>query len=964
MKKAVLLLILFLSIGISLFSQNMPSIAPLNPDFVRFMELQKSGKVPLTGTDEFGPGAGPPPGVVIFDNYLKNNRLKSTSFDPVYDLRTLGLVTPVKGQTNGACWAYASIASVESQWLKLGLGTWDLSDNNLKYCHGFDPSRSTWGNHFMATAYFARRSGPLVEADDPNSTGSSCPTDKIPVGYITEARYLPHDMNTIKQAIMDQGAIYTMMFYSATYYNATTYTYFYNGIKQVNHAVDLVGWDDNKITASSNKGAWICKNSYGPDWGESGYFYVSYDDNGILDYNAYWPVREENVPNTEIYGYDKLGDIGETGYNKTVGYMLVKFVATGKQILSKVGTYATASGETIDIDIFDNFDIATNTLFGSLANYQGLSCQFPGYYTADLPQPAVIEPGNDFYVRIRYTTPGIALQIPIEYQDATYSYPDIEQDVAWMSSDPSIYKWYLIGNSTAFKWDPCVKVYAASYPETWNGSTSTDWNTALNWTPTGIPNASSDVVIPNVFTKPIIVQEMTSPALCNNLTIETGSSLTVNAGKALTVYGSLTNNAGNNGLIIGSGASVITKGSVTGTATINSSITGANWHFISSPVSNATALTFTTKYLQKHTEQTNAYTDITSAADPLVPMKGYALWGDNSGFTAQYKGILNTGIQAVSLSRSAAGLNSGWNLVGNPYPSSIDWDASGWTKTNMNNAIYIEKNGQFATYINGVGALGGTKYIAPGQGFFVSASGIGSGNLAMNNFVRSHNATPFFKNSFDGEDSLVRLEVSGNGYTDEAVVRFMPEATAEFDREYDAFKLFGYIDESAQIYTLGSVPLTINTVPHGTYNIPLGIHANTSGKYTLAATHTGSLADVTLEDIKTGITTKLTESSYTFDFETGENEERFMLHFNSLSLTKIADRESSYVSVYSFNQNVHINLKDQVKADISIYTIAGQLVANRHSAKGKTTISLPGTGIFIVRVITPEETLVNKVWVH
>ena len=113
MKKAVLLLILFLSIGFSLFSQNMPSIAPLNPDFVRFMELQKSGKVPLTGTDEFGPGAGPPPGVVIFDNYLKNNRLKSTSFDPVYDLRTLGLVTPVKGQTNGACWAYASIASVE-----------------------------------------------------------------------------------------------------------------------------------------------------------------------------------------------------------------------------------------------------------------------------------------------------------------------------------------------------------------------------------------------------------------------------------------------------------------------------------------------------------------------------------------------------------------------------------------------------------------------------------------------------------------------------------------------------------------------------------------------------------------------------------------------------------------------------------------------------------------------------------
>lgn len=928
------------------------------------MGLQKSGKAPQPGTDEFGTGAMPPPGVVRFENFLKN-KLKSTTFASFYDLRTLGLVTPVKGQTNGACWAFASMASVESQWIKLGIGAWDLSDNNLKYCHDFDASRDTWGNHWMSTAYFARRKGPLIEADDVNGT---CPTGKTPVAYITDARYLPHNMDVIKQAIMDQGAIFTMMYYSATYFNDVTDTYYYSGTPQVNHAVDLVGWDDNKPTAGGT-GAWICKNSYGVGWGEAGYFYVSYHDTGMLDYNAYWPSRIDNVPNTQVYGYDDLGNIDGGGYNLRVGYLLVKFVASGQQMLSKVGTYALASGETIDIDIFDNFDIAKNELTGLLAHQGGLVCPLPGYYTFDLPTPSGINPGNDFYVRIRYQTINNAFQIPIEYKIPDYSDPVIESNVAWISSDPSSFPWYLIGatNTDGFKWDPCVKVYAEPYPETltWNGSSSTDWNLASNWTPASIPTASSDVLIPNVSTKPIINQGMATPAVCKNLSIETGSSVTLNTDKALTVYGSLTNNAGNTGLVIASGASLITKGIVTGTATVNRNISGAKWHFISSPVSNAAALTFTGKYLQKYTEQTNAYTDITSASEALVPAKGYALWGDASGFTAQYKGLLNTGNQSVVVTRSNPDLNtSGWNLVGNPYPSSVDWDASGWTKTNLYNAIYVENSGGWATYIAGAAANGGSRFIAPGQGFMVRAGAtIGSGNLAMNDYVRTHNATTFLK-SENASDSLIRIEVSGNGYTDEAVIRFMPEATAEFDGEYDAFKLFGYIDESAQIYTLGSVPLTINSVPHGISEIPLGIYAEKSGQYTLAATHTGNLGDVTLEDIKTGINTLFPGGRYTFAFETGEDEQRFILHFNTLSPTPIGETANPVTNVYAYSQNIHIDFRSRLKGDILIYNLSGQLVAGRYSAVGMNSISIPGSGIYIVKVITPEKTLVKKVWVH
>jgi hypothetical protein len=478
-----------------------------------------------------------------------------------------------------------------------------------------------------------------------------------------------------------------------------------------------------------------------------------------------------------------------------------------------------------------------------------------------------------------------------------------------------------------------------------------------------VPDGSKDVLIPEVTRKPVINQDLATPAVCKNLTVESGSSVTLNAYKALTVYGTLANNAGISGLVIGSGASLITKGTVTGTATVNRSIDGAKWHFISSPVSNATALTFTGKYLQKHTEQTNAYTDITSAAEALIPSKGYALWGNNSGFTAQYTGLLNTGNQSVNLSRSDAGLNSGWNLAGNPYPSSIDWDASGWTKTNLNNAIYIENNGEFATYVSGVSTKGGTRFIAPGQGFFVNVAGVGSGSLAMNNYVRTHNATTFFKNAAIS-DSLVRIEVSGNGYTDEAVVRFMPEATSEFDGEYDAFKLFGFIDESAQIYTLGNIPLTINSVPHGTGEIPLGIHANKSGEYTIAATHTGDLGDVTLEDTKTGIITVLPAHPYTFTFDSVENEQRFILHFNTLTPAKTVERENAFAAVYSFNQIVYINLPEKGKGDIFIYTMAGQLLMCKYSAMGSNEIRLPNTGIYVVKVITAEKAFTKKVWVQ
>lgn len=956
MKIITLFLIMFSAVGSSLFSQTTPALGPLNPDFVNFLARLNNGDYPLAAEGEFGTGGMPPPGIVSFDDYLEKNNLKSTTFASLYDMRTTGLLTPVRGQTNNGCWSFATISSVESRWLVLGLGSSDLSENNLKYCHGFDASRSYYGNHWMSTAYFARRSGALTEADDPNSGGTTvpgqCPTGKIPVAYITDARYLPKDMNTIKQAVLDQGAIYTMLYYSSGYFNTTTFTYYYNGTAAVNHCVDIVGWDDNKITAGGT-GAWICKNSYGVGWGEAGFFYVSYLDKSILLYNAYWPVRTDNVPNSKIYGYDDLGNYQSVGYGEPLGYTLVKFIATGKQLLNKVGTYAMSANATLGIDVFDNFNPVTKTLSGLLSHQENLPCAMPGYYTFDLTEPITIEQGNDFYIRVCYQTPSNNNPIPIERLISGYSAPFIESDIAWVSDYGADGSWFAIGNSTSYyKWDPCVKVYAEPLV-IWNGNISDDWNNSANWSPEMVPQAGINAVIPEVENKPSVNQSPSAPAVCNNLTINSGSALTVNPGKALTVNGVLNNFARNNGLIIEPGASLITKGVVNGPATVNMAIGGGEWHLISSPVSDAVSSIFSGKYLQLYTEATDTYSDITSENDLLTVAGGYALYNPTS-FIATYYGILNNG--AIGTAGNLSNEGQGWNLVGNPYPSSIDWDAEGWTKTNVSNAIYLTVNASsWASYVGGIGTNGGSNFIAPGQGFLVHVAENGPGTLAMNNTIRVHNNALFFKTQ---DDKLVRLKVSGNGYSDEIAVRFLAGSTVEFDDNYDALKLFGEVGEAAQLYSLGSMPLSINSMPE-TNSVEVGMRVNTSGVFSISATEANGFGGLMLEDIQTNVFTNLLGNSYSFNSNPAGDEKRFVLHFTPLNET-----QSDLAGIHSFQSTIYVELMDNVEGDILIYNISGQQVATVPAAKGSNKISIANTGNYIVKVIGNERTMVKKVFVQ
>ncbi|MCF6185776.1 MAG: hypothetical protein L3J56_14350, partial [Bacteroidales bacterium] len=296
----------------------------------------------------------------------------------------------------------------------------------------------------------------------------------------------------------------------------------------------------------------------------------------------------------------------------------------------------------------------------------------------------------------------------------------------------------------------------------WTGAAGTDWKNTGNWDSGAVPAASDDVVIPNVTNQPIINNGTGSVAVCNNITIESGASVTIDPNGYMTVAGAITNNAGNTGLVInsddtGTGSLIQnTSGGVDATVNCRLSSVGRQWHMVSSPITAAPFSVFSSSTYFEYNETVNDFwtgsTYDAGSADPwatvsgnMAVSKGYIY--NNFAETLIFSGQLNdnTASSAINISyTSANGNNSfdGWNLIGNPYTSAIDWDnaAVAHASANLDDAIYIYDDNihDYTSYVGGVSTNGGTQYIPAGQGFFVKANA--SGTLNIGAAARVHNA--------------------------------------------------------------------------------------------------------------------------------------------------------------------------------------------------------------------------------
>lgn len=404
-----------------------PTSAPLNPAFVQYLSDLEAGTLTTATADGYGLGYLPAP-LARVEAPVDENLEATATLPATYDLRSLGRVTAVRHQGSlGNCWAFASLGSLESTLMPAV--TTDFSENNLRWNNGFDYGLDQGGNADMAVAYLARWEGPVSESSDPYNTGQKTGLD--PLYHVQEVEYLPDSPAAVKTAIMEGGAVFTAINASAidipAYYNAQNAALYYYGSAKIDHMVLIVGWDDNFSrnrfsTTPPGDGAWIVKNSWGSDWGDGGYFYLSYHDTYAADSATAFHNAEAITNYKGIYQYDPLGATSSRGYTSGdgSGWGANIFTATASENLTAISTYSLGPNTTAEIKIYTGV-AAGNPSSGQLRSSQTVQFDNEGYYTVALNSPVGLTANQKFAVVIKYSCPLTRYPIPVESPVANYS---------------------------------------------------------------------------------------------------------------------------------------------------------------------------------------------------------------------------------------------------------------------------------------------------------------------------------------------------------------------------------------------------------------------------------------------------------------------------------------------------------------------------------------------------------------
>jgi C1A family cysteine protease len=446
------------------------SFGPVNPHYLKFLEQQKDTKG-IQGTAS-NQGYVPSPLLLNFDLMYPDNPMELNSKgEPLilparFDLRDSGFISPVKDQVvSGPCWAFASMASIESRWLMRGLGEYDLSEQQLASCNG-QTGYTSGGSAQLTSNFFSRLAGPVLETDCPyNHLQTNCIKKKYSLPFkVLSSEFLPPTPNVIKRHIMKYGPVVsTVRIENDTligsniheyrnhddYYNNVDHTLYYPGTKIADHSVAFIGWDDNKVVTGGpkspevEKGAWIVKNSWGDQWGENGFFYVSYYDHAIFSEAGIFgdPVNCTEIDTAIVY--DTYGPTGSYGFQSNDCFGLTKFSVPAPQVVKKIGTFIMNAATTLDVEIYEKF--SNDTLSGLLFSRSNIFCEFPGEKTIDVNARV----NGDYYVKVHYHT--IFSQFPISIQKAgDVSFVPVTIKPAgynWVSPDGQT--WQPLGSSIA-----------------------------------------------------------------------------------------------------------------------------------------------------------------------------------------------------------------------------------------------------------------------------------------------------------------------------------------------------------------------------------------------------------------------------------------------------------------------------------------------------------------------------------
>ena len=216
------------------------------------------------------------------------------------------------------------------------------------------------------------------------------------------------DRKYIKQLIKEYGGVGMSYYDDNQYYDYSTNSYYSTVSDNTNHAISVVGWDDDKVTNSSNKGAWLVRNSWGSDeYSHFGYFWMSYDEPSIYDrVYALDCVSDTGSSDDDFYdhnyqydlsAYSQYGWIGD-GKSSTIANI---FTATGTQLLKAVGVETQNPNINYTVNIYTDIANSSNPESGTLVRTQTGSFTYQGFHTIKMDNPLTLTKGEKFSVVIK-----------------------------------------------------------------------------------------------------------------------------------------------------------------------------------------------------------------------------------------------------------------------------------------------------------------------------------------------------------------------------------------------------------------------------------------------------------------------------------------------------------------------------------------------------------------------------------
>jgi hypothetical protein len=736
-----------------------------------------------------------------------------------------------------------------------------------------------------------------------------------------------------------------------------------------------------------------------------------------IDFIAISGIQLQVTFNNSMLNGGRLNGIGSLSY------------VTGTSDLDPVSTKIFPTGGAVSINNQSNPTLQTTIQFVAGGTIQ------PGDYMPYIADNVPVRIGT-FKAKVMSTPPKLTnyasvlpnLQLQASGCILLWTYVDfnLNGDAKYTrSTDPVD---YVITNQTLVS--PSLSdrslganrgLYSNAYTGSGNYSLATNWNTIVDAAdpsyhivPTST-TANISIGKLSTATVPIAISgSCTADATktVNDLTVNAGSQLTLNSGKILSARNVdlLSNAANGTGTFVDMNLTAATgRLTVSGTTTVQQYLPmGRNW-YISSPV-NAVPTSIVTGTPGNSLWN---YTEANTGSLLWNVITGTGNFGVTTGYVANmaasgniiFTGTLNTGAKSTATLTRQGTVSNGFNLVGNPYPSYLNWISAvapaNTGTVNMEPTMWYRTKNQSSTYVfdtfiaNGSGGGVGTTnfsngltavtgFIPPMQAFWVRvADGQTTGTLAFDNSMRSHLDQSIVTNRLKtpgtaiAPQPLLRLQVSNGVNSDEAVVYFNPNASDDFD-QFDAEKMSNNNDQIPEIYTVaGNEKVVINGLKRVSIDeeLPLGFNTRKENTFSIKATEISNFDEgiqIILKDKLLNTEQEMENNiEYAFSSDVTNSSTRFSIVFKSTSITAglINNNSTGKESVFIYkngNDQITVNRKDAIgEGTVTVCNAIGQLLTSLSTTGSVTVVNqklIPG--VYLVKVTLAGKNISNKVIIN